>query len=156
MNDDLIVTTYVVIDEVMRALGHRSHCLAHISDAEVLTVAVVGAKYFHSNHERALPVMQLGRYPSGRLSTSRFNRRLRALAAWCRLILETLGELFAQGEAFLLDSMPVPACHRAGQAVSQTIRPGVLQLLCGQAREVLRLVPAPDLHRRRRSLRRSG
>ncbi len=50
MNDDLIVTIYVVIDEVMQALAHRSHRLAHIGDAEVLTVAVVAAKYFGNNH----------------------------------------------------------------------------------------------------------
>ena len=113
MSDDFIVPVYVVIDETMRALGHRSHCLAQISDAEVLTVAVVAAKYFQNHHERALQVMQLGRYLSGTLSTSRFNRRLHALAAWLRLMLDTLGELFAQGEVFLLDSMPVPVCRRA-------------------------------------------
>jgi len=41
MNDAVIVTAYVVIDEMMQALGHRRHCLAHSSDAEVVTVAVV-------------------------------------------------------------------------------------------------------------------
>ena len=34
---------YVVIDDTMRALGHESHPLAAVSDAEVLTVAVVAA-----------------------------------------------------------------------------------------------------------------
>ena len=33
MDDDLIVTAYVVIDEMMQVLSHRSHCLAHLSDA---------------------------------------------------------------------------------------------------------------------------
>ena len=113
MSDDFIVPVYVMMDETMRALGHRSHALAQISDAEVLTVAVVAAKYFQNHQERALQVMQLGRYLSGALSTSRFNRRLHALGGWLRLILATLGELFAQGTAFLLDSMPVPVCRRA-------------------------------------------
>ena len=44
MDDDLMVTAYVVIDETMRALGHRSHRLARVGDAEVLTVAVAAAK----------------------------------------------------------------------------------------------------------------
>ena len=113
MNDDLIVTAYVVIDETMAALGHRSHRLAQVSDAEVLTVAVVAAQYFANNHDRALGVLHGMRYLTKPLSTSRFNRRLHALGAWLGLILETLGELFAQGEAFLLDSMPVPVCRRA-------------------------------------------
>ena len=44
MSDDLIVTAYVVIDEMMQALGHRSHGLAHVSDAEVLTLAIEGLR----------------------------------------------------------------------------------------------------------------
>jgi len=40
----------------MRSLNHRSHTLAKVSDAEVLTVAVV-ARYFRNNHERALWVL---------------------------------------------------------------------------------------------------
>ena len=113
MDDDLIVTVYVVIDEMMAALGHRSHPQARVSDAEVLTVAVVAARYFANNHERALGVMYGMRYLSGPLSASRLNRRLHALADWLRLALETLGALLATGAAFLLDSMPVPACRRA-------------------------------------------
>jgi hypothetical protein len=113
MDDDLSVTAYVVIDEMMQALDHRSHSLAHLSDAEVVTVAVVAAKYFANNHERALAVLYGMRYLSRPLSASRFNRRLHALGDWLRLTLETLGALLAHGEAFLLDSMPVPVCRRA-------------------------------------------
>ncbi len=113
MSDDLIVTVYVVLDEMMQALGHRSHRLAQIDDAEVLTVAVVAAKYFANNHERALGVMYGMRYLAKPLSASRFNRRLHALGGWLRLGLETLGALFARGEVFLLESMPVPVCRRA-------------------------------------------
>ncbi len=50
---------------------------------------------------------------SGARSVSRFNRRLHRLAAWLGLAAETLGELLATVEAFLIDSMPIPACRRA-------------------------------------------
>jgi len=40
MDDDFIVTTFVVIDKLMAALGHRDHVLAQASDAEVLTVGM--------------------------------------------------------------------------------------------------------------------
>jgi hypothetical protein len=113
MDDDFIVTAFVVIDKVMGALGHRDDVRAGASDAEVLTVAVVAAKYFQNHLERALGVMRLGRYLSGPLGVSRFNRRLHRLADWLGLIAETLGEVFATGEAFLIDSMPVPVCRRA-------------------------------------------
>ncbi len=113
MNAEFIVTTFVVFDKTMQALGHQDDVRAKASDAEVLTVAVVAAQYFQNHLERALQVMQLGHYLSGPLSVSRFNRRLHRLAAWLRLLLEALGEVFTQGETFLIDSMPVPVCQRA-------------------------------------------
>jgi len=113
MDGDFIVTAFVVIDKTMSTLGHRDHVLARASDAEVLTVAVVAAKYCQNHLERALQMMHLGHYLSGPLSISRFNRRLHRLADWLGLIVETLGALFATGEAFLIDSMPIPVCRRA-------------------------------------------
>ena len=35
MNDLVIITAYVVTDDIMHSLGHRSHVLAQITDAEV-------------------------------------------------------------------------------------------------------------------------
>jgi len=113
MDGDFIVTAYVVLDKTMATLGHRDDVRARASDAEVLTVAIVAAKYVQSHLARALQMLHLGRYLSGALSASRFSRRLHALRGWLGLALDTLGALFATGEAFLLDSMPVPVCRRA-------------------------------------------
>src|SRR3954452_4623536 len=95
MDDDFIVTTFVVIDKTMAALGHRDDVRAQASDAEVLTVAVVAAKYFQSHLARALAMMRLGRYLSGPLSVSRFSRRLHRLADWLGLLLAAPGGAFA-------------------------------------------------------------
>jgi DDE family transposase len=112
MDDIKIITVYYIIEEAMQQLGHKSHYHAAVSDAEVLTVAVVAAMYFQNHHERALFVMKGMRYITKPLSTSRFSRRLHALALWLEYILEVLGQLFAQGEAFIIDSIPVPVCKR--------------------------------------------
>lgn len=112
MDDLKIIAAYCIIDETMRQLGHRSHYHARVSDAEVLSVAVVSAMYFHNNHERALFVMKALHYITQPLSTSRFSRRLHALADWLECITELLGELFAAGEVFIIDSMPLPVCKR--------------------------------------------
>src|SRR5258706_8647782 len=61
-------------------------------------------------------------YLSGALSVSRFNRRLHALADWLPLLLDLLGEVFATGEAFVLDSMPVPVCRRARAGRCRKVR----------------------------------
>jgi len=52
MDDDFIVAAYVVIDETMRALGHRSHPLAGVSEAEVLAVAVGADQHSGNAHDR--------------------------------------------------------------------------------------------------------
>ena len=80
-----IVTVFEIIDTLMVQLDHRSHPLTHVPDSEVLTVAVVAAKYFQNHHERALAIMHATQHLSGTLSTSRFNRRLHALADWLAL-----------------------------------------------------------------------
>jgi hypothetical protein len=112
MDDIKIITVYCIIEDIMRKLGHQSHTLAQISDAEVLTVAVVSSMYFHNNHERALFVMKGLRYLTKPISTSRFSRRLHALAGWLEYVVELVGSLFAQGDAFIIDSLPVPVCKR--------------------------------------------
>jgi hypothetical protein len=112
MNDDVIVATYVILAEVLGHAGHGDHPLVQGSDAEVLTGAVVAAAACQNHHARALQVLHGLRSLSGRLSVSRFNRRLHALAAWLAGLLGLLGERFATGEAFLLDSLPVPVCRR--------------------------------------------
>ena len=113
MDDDFIVTTFVVIDKLLATLGHRDDVRARASDAAVLTVAVVAAKAVQNHQARALQVLQVGRYLSGPLSVSRFTRRLHRLRDWLGLALEALGAVFAHGAAFLLDSRPVPVCRRA-------------------------------------------
>ncbi len=86
MDDAFIVAVYAVIDETMRALGHRDHPLVGVGDAEVLTVAVVAARHFRSRHALALATLQRQGYLSGALSPARCNRRPHMLADWFRLI----------------------------------------------------------------------
>src|SRR5690242_15137417 len=116
MNDTLIVTVYVLIDDGMKALGHRSHRLAGVSDAEVLMLAVVAAQAFGNHHAQTLAVLRAAGYLSAPLSVSRFNRRLHALADWLVLLVETVGAAVVQAQAaicdFIIDSLPVPVCKR--------------------------------------------
>ena len=89
----------------------RHPCLRS-AQTKVLTVAVVAAAYFHNRHARALQVMLGMHYLSGRLSTSRFNRCLHTPADWIGLALAILGDPFAAGGAFVLNSLPLPVCRR--------------------------------------------
>jgi len=111
MNATYIVTSYVVIDDVLKGIGHVDDSRATISSAEIMTVAVVAAKYFQNHHERALCLLQQTGYLP-KLSVSRFNRRLHALQEVLLLIVHVLGELLATGQVFVMDTLPVPVCKR--------------------------------------------
>ncbi len=93
MDDDFIVAAFVVIDKTMQTLGHRDDVRTRASDAAVLTVTIVAARYFQGHLARALQIMRLGHYLSGPLSVSRFNRRLHALRGWLGLALDAGGAL---------------------------------------------------------------
>jgi hypothetical protein len=101
-----------VIADILKAYGCEDDRRAGVSAAGMLLVAVVAAKYFQNHHERDLCILiRLGDIPH--LSVSRFNRRLHALSDWLYDIVTLLGEIFAHGEAFIIDSMPLPVCKRA-------------------------------------------
>lgn len=112
MDDTWIIAVFVMIDTLMERLGHRSDVRAQVPDAEILTVAVVAAKYFQNHHERSVCVMRACGYLSGSLSVSRFNRRVHALADWLPFVAEVLGDIEAHNEVFVIDSLPVPVCRR--------------------------------------------
>ena len=134
MNDIYIVTAYSVIDDLLKAHGYADDVRATISAAEILTVAVVAAKYFQNHHERALCVLtKLGDIPT--LSVSRFNRRLHALSDWLYGIVTLLGELFASGEVFIIDSMPLPVCKRVRARRCKKVRGKAYCGYCAAKRE---------------------
>jgi hypothetical protein len=112
MDASWIITAFVVTDTLMEGLEHRSDVRAQVPDCEIITIAVVSAKYFASNHERAVQVMRGCGYLSGSISVSRFNRRLHALAEWMVFIPSALGEVLSHGEVFVIDSLPLPVCRR--------------------------------------------
>ncbi len=139
MNATVIVAIYVVIDDMMTHLGHHSHSLARVSDAEILTVAVVAAAFCQNHQTRALRLLSALGYLSGPLSISRFNRRIHTVAEWRELLRETLGELFAQGQAaiadFVLDSMPLPVCRRVRARRCRKVRGRVYCGYCAAKHE---------------------
>ena len=134
MNETYIVTSYYVIDKLLKGLNYKDDSRSSLTGAEILTVAVIAAKYFQNHHERALVVMnRIG--DIGRMSVSRFNRRLHALRDWVYGILQVLGDLFAQGEVFIIDSMPMPVCKRVRASRCRKVRGKAYCGYCAAKRE---------------------
>ena len=79
MNEQAMVTVYVVIDDTLKAMGHTTDKRAIISDANVLTVAVPAAQCFQNHQERTWVCSSWVGISRG-LGLSRFNRRLHAFS----------------------------------------------------------------------------
>ena len=119
----------------MMHLDHHSHPLAQVPDSEILIIAVVAAKYFANHHERSVGILQQLGYLSGRISVSRFNRRLHALADWMAFMPQTLGALWTQGEVFVLDSLPVPVCRHVRARRCRKVRGRIYCGYCAAKQE---------------------
>lgn len=111
MNALYIVTTYVVLDDTLKAMHYQDDVRARVTTAEILTVAVLAARYFQNHHERALWVLQqIHAIP--RLSTSRFNRRLHQVQVVFEHLVRFVSQQVAQTWLCCIDTLPLPICKR--------------------------------------------
>lgn len=115
MDASFIVTVFVVFDDLSQTFLPAVKYRPKMTPAEIMTVAVVAARYFNNNLERALLLMcQTGYLPQARcLSVSRFNRQLHRYGDFLDFCLQALLEVATEGEAFVIDSLPAPTCKRA-------------------------------------------
>jgi hypothetical protein len=114
MDATFVTSVYVIFDEIVKAVLEPVKYKPKMVPAEVLLVAVVAARYFHNNLERALILMQQTGYlpASRRLSISRYNRQLHRYANLLEFCLDTLMDLARDSEVYIIDSMPAPVCKR--------------------------------------------
>jgi hypothetical protein len=111
--DTAIVTIYCLTDDWLRARRHQESSQRKAADAEIMTTAIVAARFFSGNFETALDLLEGPSYFGVRLSRSRFNRRLHALDSVLESFFEWLGRLHQMASAediFLIDSCPVEVC----------------------------------------------
>ena len=76
--DDTIITTYYLLEEFLKATGHRDDRQVRLSTAEVMCSALVAAAFFGGNIEKARSFLDEYGYINKAISKSRFNRRLHA------------------------------------------------------------------------------
>ena len=63
--DLTIVAVYTISDDLLISLGHQEHPLAKMLDAEVMTTAIIAARYFGGNQHTASAVLKtLGYIPN--------------------------------------------------------------------------------------------
>lgn len=111
--DTQIVAVFCLCDDMLKALHHGEDPQSQISDAEVMTTAIVAALYFGGNMERARAYMQEYGYIPKMIGKSRFNRRWHRIAELFWTLFNLLGETWKALNAnsiYVVDSFPVAAC----------------------------------------------
>ena len=111
---DTIVALYCVVDDLLKAIAHAEDTRRRIKDAEVITTALVAARYFAGNHRHSRDYLDDHGLIPNMLSPSRLNRRLHQVAELMYTLQTQLGDLWAQlhGESqYRLDSFPIPICE---------------------------------------------
>lgn len=134
MNALYIVTVYVVLDDLLKAMHHQDDPRACVTTAEILTVAVVAARYFQNHHERALAILQLT-HAIPPLSVSRFNRRLHQAFTVLEEAGRWLGSHVAKPWLCVMDSFPLPICHRVRLERCKKVQGNAFLSWCAAKRE---------------------
>src|SRR5215216_726380 len=111
--DIKIILVYCLCADLLIALQHREDRQCQMSDAEVMTTAIVAALFFGGKYERARELLQEQGYIPTMLSKSQFSRRLHRLDHLFVTLFQVLGESFKdlnEESVYILDSAPVAVC----------------------------------------------
>jgi hypothetical protein len=111
--DEKILVIYCLCADVLQALGSIEDSQQQMSDAEVMTTALVAMLFFRGNFEAARALLSTPRYMPHMLSRSRLNRRLHRLKDLFVMLFDLIGYTWKQlntESAYVIDSFPIPAC----------------------------------------------
>lgn len=106
-----IIIIYVLCTEFLQAMGHRDDPQAKMSDAEVMTTAIVAMLYYGGNYAKARKQLGCRQYIPFMLGKSRFSRRLNRLSHLFVPLFAMLGQTWKglnTENIYSLDTFPIP------------------------------------------------
>jgi hypothetical protein len=111
--NDFTVAIYCFLDDYLQIAGKKAAAKRKLSDAEIITTALVGARYFSGNLVKARSYMQ--QHQKCQMPhKSNFNRMLHRLSETIAAIFLALGQSLKQlntSGSYTIDSFPVAVCH---------------------------------------------
>lgn len=108
-----IIIIYVLCAEYLQAIGHHEDRQVKMSDAEVMTTALVAMLYFGGNYAKARKLLGCRQYIPHMLGKSRFSRRLNRIGHLFLPLFAILAEGWKdlnEEQIYCLDTFPVPVC----------------------------------------------
>lgn len=111
--DGQIIAVYCLSADLLQALGHRDDAQCHLTDAEVMTIALTAALFFGGNYALTCCFLHEQGYMRPMLSLSRFNRRLHRMKEHFLTLFAFLGEHWKElnsESVYIIDSFPIASC----------------------------------------------
>jgi hypothetical protein len=111
--DTQIVVVFCLCNDMLKALYHREDPQCQMTDAEVMTTAIVAMLYFKGNFRLASQYLCEHGYIPNMVSRSRFNRRLHRIAELFLTLFLRLGEHWKRlnkRSVYVIDSYPILVC----------------------------------------------
>jgi Transposase DDE domain len=111
--DMQIILVYCLCADLLKALHHKEDVQCKISDAEVMTAALVAALFFGGKQTLACAFLREQKYIPQMISKSQFSRRLQRLDYLFITLFQVLGEAFKElneESVYIIDSAPIAVC----------------------------------------------
>jgi hypothetical protein len=111
--DEKIIAVYCLCDDMLKALYHHEDPQRQMTDAEIMTTALVAAFFLRGNHESARLLCQERGFIPHMLSKSRYNRRLHHIKDMFIVLFNMLGIIWKElntSLTYVIDSFPIAVC----------------------------------------------
>ena len=111
--DTQIIVVFCLCADMLKSLPHSEDRQCQMSDAEIMTTAIIAMLYFKGNFSLASRYLFEQGYIPKMLSRSRFNRRLHRIAELFLTLFLRLGETWKklnEKSVYVIDSYPIAVC----------------------------------------------
>ena len=108
-----IITIYVICSEYLAAINHYEDEQCRMSDAEVMTTAIVAMLNFGGNYAKARKWLKSPHYIPTMLGKSRYSRRLNRISHLFVPLFHLIGQYWKdvnEEDIYAVDSFPIPVC----------------------------------------------
>ena len=108
--DTMIIGIYCLCDDYLKSQGHQENKQRQLSDAEVMTIALVASYYYGGNYSQARWMLQEYGYIRMKVSKGCYSKRLHRVRDEFLTLFRSIASLQPPSPTYIIDSFPIVAC----------------------------------------------
>jgi hypothetical protein len=122
---DKVIAIYVFLDDILKESMHKEPLNRNASDSEIITTALIAAKYFHGHIDNAIAFVKESKLMPRMLGKSRFNRRIHAIYNLIINLFFDMADVIKKinlSSEYIIDSFPVAVCENVRICNSKIVK----------------------------------